>query len=107
MEMAETAAPVLESGMEDAVLLAESMDARGHGRGRRTRYRPARWTAVAVATLAAAIVAATVFVAAAWSGRGGLDPSTSPLAWPAADPALLAAVLVLATPGLLAWGRPR
>ena len=35
------AVPVLETGMEEAVTLAESMDARGHGRGRRSRYRPA------------------------------------------------------------------
>ena len=34
--------------MEEAVTLAESMDARGHGRGRRTRYRPARWTPAAI-----------------------------------------------------------
>ena len=96
------AAPVLESGMEDAVMLAESMDARGHGRGRRTRYRPARWTAASIATLVAASAAAVAFVVAAWSGRGGLDPSTSPFGWPAADPALLAALIALATPGVLA-----
>src|SRR5919106_247920 len=37
------AVPVLATGMDDAMTLAESMDARGHGRGRRTRYRPDRW----------------------------------------------------------------
>ena len=95
------AVPVLESGMEEAVTLAESMDARGHGRGRRTRYRPEHWTPAGVATASAAGVAACVFLAAAWTGRGGLHPSTDPLTWPAADPWLIGAMLLLALPGFL------
>jgi energy-coupling factor transport system permease protein len=95
------AVPVLETGMEEAVTLAESMDARGHGRGRRTRYRPARWNLAAVAVTATALLAACVFMAAAWTGQGGLHPSTSPLAWPAADPVLLIAIVFLALPGVL------
>src|SRR4029453_2064934 len=63
------AMPVLETGMEDAVTLAESMDARGHGRGTRTRYRPEHWTPGASATAAPAFVAAGVFVTGAWQGR--------------------------------------
>jgi energy-coupling factor transport system permease protein len=93
------AVPVLESGMEDALVLAESMDARGHGRGRRTHYRPSTWTWTGIATLATALMAASAFLTAAWLARGGLHPPTFPLAWPAADPWLLAAVLLLATPG--------
>jgi energy-coupling factor transport system permease protein len=100
------AVPVLESGMEDAVTLAESMDARGHGRGRRTRYRPAVWTSRGIATLATSSVAAAVFVAAAWTGRGGLQPSTDPLTWPAASPWLLATILLLAVPAVLRPRRP-
>lgn len=99
------AVPVLATGMEDAMTLAESMDARGHGRGRRTRYRPDRWSVGAVATLVAALIAAGVFLFAARNGLGGLQPSTSPLLWPQADPWLLAAVLLLAVPGVLP--RPR
>ena len=95
------AVPVLETGMEEALILAESMDARGHGRGRRTRYRPERWTAAAFATASAAVVAAAAFVTASRTDRGGLHPSTTPLAWPGADPRLLAALLLLALPGLL------
>jgi energy-coupling factor transport system permease protein len=95
------AVPVLETGMEQAVTLAESMDARGHGRGRRTRYRPERWTAGSAAAAAAAAVAAAVFVAAAWTGWGDLHPSTIPLLAPLADPALIAAIALLAVPGLL------
>lgn len=98
------AVPVLESGMEDAVTLAESMDARGHGRGRRTRYRPATWTAAGVTTLAASVVAAAIFVAAAWTGHGDLQPSTDPLMWPASSPWLIAMILLLALPAVL---RPR
>jgi energy-coupling factor transport system permease protein len=98
------AVPVLATGMEDAVTLAESMDARGHGRGRRTRYRPERWTAAAVLVATAAAVAAGAFLIAAGGGGGGLHPSTSPLAWPPVEPALVAAIGLLALPGLLPAG---
>jgi energy-coupling factor transport system permease protein len=95
------AVPVLATGMEDAMTLAESMDARGHGRGRRTRYRPDRWSVGAVVAGVSALTAAGVFLIASWTGTGGLQPSTSPLTWPQADPWLLTALLLLATPGLL------
>jgi energy-coupling factor transport system permease protein len=95
------ALPVLETGMDDAVTLAESMDARGHGRGRRTRYRPDRWTLGAAAVIAAALVAAGAFVVSSFTGRGGLHPSTFPLAWPEADPWLLATIGLLAVPAFL------
>ncbi len=94
------AVPVLETGMEEAVTLAESMDARGHGRGRRSRYRPERWTSSAVIAACAAVLAAGAFLFASWSGRGGLHPSTFPVVWPQAEPWLLAAVCLLAVPGL-------
>lgn len=80
------AVPVLENGMEDAVTLAESMDARGHGRGRRTRYRPQAWSPAA-------------YLTAAFGGWAVLHPPVSPLGWPQADPWLIAAALVLALPG--------
>ena len=95
------AIPVLATGMEDALTLAESMDARGHGRGRRTRFRPDPWSVGALVTAITALLTAGVFVFAAWTGRGGLQPSTSPLTWPQADPWLLASVLLLAVPGLI------
>jgi energy-coupling factor transport system permease protein len=94
------AVPVLTTGMEDAVTLAESMDARGHGRGRRTRYRPERWTASALVVVGTAAAAATGFAGAAWVGLGGLHPPTAPLTWPKADVELIAAILLLAVPGL-------
>jgi energy-coupling factor transport system permease protein len=95
------AVPVLETGMEEAVTLAESMDARGHGRGRRTRYRPEHWTPAAVLIAAGAATAAGAFAVAAWNERGGLHPSTSPLAWPAVDVALLALIGLLALPAVV------
>ena len=91
--------------MEEAVTLAESMDARGHGRGRRSRYRPAHWTPAAVVVSATSVVAAGVFVVAAWTQRGDLHPATSPLAWPQVQPALLAAIGLLAIPAFAP--RPR
>ncbi len=95
------AVPVLETGMEEAVTLAESMDSRGHGRGRRTRYRPDRWTGGAVVVVASSSVAAGVFLTAAFNGVGGLHPSTFPLLWPAADPWLLVTIGLLVVPAFL------
>jgi len=99
------AIPILETGMEDAVTLAESMDARGHGRGTRTRYRPQRWSAAAVATVLAASAAGAAFIVAATTRTGGLHPSTFPLIWPVASPWLLAAIGLLAVPGVIGRGR--
>lgn len=93
------AMPVLETGMENAVTLAESMDARGHGQGTRTRYRPERWSMGAIATVATGVAAAAMFEFAAWTGRAELHPSTSPLSWPQVEPLLLAAIALLAVPG--------
>lgn len=95
------AVPVLETGMEEAVTLAESMDARGHGRGRRTRYRPDRWTPGAIIVIVVSLLAAGAFLLAAWTERGGLHPSTYPLGWPRADPWLLGALLLLSAPAFL------
>lgn len=96
-----TAVPVLESGMDEAVTLAESMDARGHGRGRRTRYRPARWTRGAVAIAITSCLTAAIFLVAAWTQSGDLHPATAPIAWPRIDPLLVIAILALALPGVI------
>jgi energy-coupling factor transport system permease protein len=98
------AVPVLENGMEDAVTLAESMDARGHGRGRRTRYRPRGWSPAAVLTAVAAALAAATFIGAAAGGWAELHMPASPPAWPRTDVRLLGAVFALALPGLLPAG---
>ena len=96
------AVPVLETGMEDAMTLAESMDARGHGRGRRTRYRPERWTRAGVATVVIALLAAALYLGAAVARIGSLGPSFFPLRWPDASPFLIAAALLFAVPAFVA-----
>jgi energy-coupling factor transport system permease protein len=100
------AVPVLEAGMDQAVTLAESMDARGHGRGRRSRYRPQRWSAPAAAIAAGSLSAALVFLAASFGGWAVLHPPTSPLGWPEVEPVLLGAIALLALPGFVKGDRP-
>jgi energy-coupling factor transport system permease protein len=95
------AVPVLETGMEEAVTLAESMDARGHGRGVRSRYRPQRWGANAWLATAAGLLSLSIFMAHALDGRGALSVSTYPLEWPQASVLLVGAVLLLVAPALL------
>jgi energy-coupling factor transport system permease protein len=95
------AVPVLENGMEDAMTLAESMDARGHGRGRRTTYRPERWSSAALATIASSLGAVAVFVAASFGGWGALGPSFFPLRWPEASAVLVIAALAFAVPAFV------
>ena len=95
------AVPVLATGMEEAVTLAESMDARGHGRGRRSSYRIERWSPAAWATAVASGAAALAFLAFAERLGGGLVPSTFPLVWPEASPWLVLAALSFALPGAL------
>jgi energy-coupling factor transport system permease protein len=99
------AVPVLETGMEEADVLAASMDARGHGRGRRTRYRPDRWTWQAGVTASASASAAVLFVGSALAGEGGLIVSTFPLRWPEATTVLVAGAFSFAVPVLLPLGR--
>ncbi|MFN2587982.1 MAG: hypothetical protein ABR613_07690 [Actinomycetota bacterium] len=94
------AVPVLATGMEDAVTLAESMDARGHGRGPRTRYRPDRFGHAAAVTVAVALAAAVTVVALALRGDGALTVSTYPLRWPDAEVLPLLAAFAFAA---VAW----
>ena len=79
------------------------MDARGHGRGRRTRYRPARWTPGG---------RRDVVVRRAGGGRrvrhGRVDAARRPASLdrparrgPTRQPALVVAIALLAVPGLL------
>jgi energy-coupling factor transport system permease protein len=97
------AVPVLESGLEDAVTLAESMDARGHGRGRRSRYRPRRWRPGEMAVAGSAVVAGVVFLGAAIAG----NPSLHSFGSPEVQPLLLGAAALLAAPGLVPEGSDR
>ena len=99
------AVPVLEAGMEEALTLAESMDARGHGRGPRSRYRPQPWSAASWVVVLAALAAAAIFVFALSAGRGSLSVSTFPLAWPGASPWMLVAIGMLVAPVLVPRSR--
>jgi energy-coupling factor transport system permease protein len=94
------AVPVLESGMEEAVTLAETMDARGHGYGPRSRYRRDDWNPISLVTIAAAFAAAVVFVGRLVMHDSSLTMSTFPLTWPSADALGVAAALLLAVPAL-------
>jgi hypothetical protein len=91
--------PVLETGMEDALTLAESMDARGHGRGARSRYRPERWSVGSLATVAVSAAALVTFAAV---GTGEPAVAAGPLAWPDVSWTRLASVLSLAFPAIVA-----
>ena len=95
------AVPVLENGMEEALTLAESMDARGHGRRARTRYRPEPWTSSASVVTVGALSAASTFLWLAGAGEGSLSVPLHPLEWPPASPWLVASVLAFAIPALL------
>lgn len=101
------AVPVLETGMEQAVTLAESMDARGHGRGRRSRYRARRWDARSALAAALALAGGAGFLAAFVAGRPDLSGAAYPLAWPRASFDLLACVALLCAPALAALGGRR
>lgn len=98
------AVPVLETGMDEAVTLAESMDSRGHGRGARSRYRPQPWTNRARLSAAAAALAAAAFIAAGIERYGMLNPPTDPLVWPQVSLPLAATILLLAMPAFLPQG---
>lgn len=95
------AVPVLETGMEEAITLAESMDARGHGRGPRSRYRPQRWGRSATVSAAAACLALVVFARASTWEASDLSVSTFPLQWPSASLVLVCGLMLLAAP--LLW----
>jgi energy-coupling factor transporter transmembrane protein EcfT len=95
------AVPVLEPGMEEAVVLAESMDARGHGRGRRTPYRPERWNWQSSLVSLACLFAVVVAGAALFGDDASLAMQAFPITWPEVSPLLLAAIVGLSLPALL------
>ncbi|CAN5670415.1 hypothetical protein BH20ACT23_BH20ACT23_18500 [soil metagenome] len=100
------AVPVLETGMEEAVMLAESMDARGHGRGRRTRYRPERWGWQATIVSIACVLALGVAGSALFGDDPSLALSAFPIVWPEVSPVMLLAIVALSTPAWLPLGSP-
>jgi energy-coupling factor transporter transmembrane protein EcfT len=95
------AVPVLATGMEEAVTLAESMDARGHGRGRRSRYRWEPWTLASHVVAGASFAGAASFMARAIGGDSSLVPGTMPVEWPEASVLLTGGALLFAVPAMM------
>jgi len=98
---AEILVPVTLTALENSIQLAEAMEARGYGSGRRTRLAPERFNAADRLTLLVAALAAAAFVAGRWLGAV-VDwyPYPSP-ALPAVDAVMVAACLVLSLPALV------
>lgn len=96
----EVLVPVVLTAIEDSVLLAEAMEARGFGAGRRTSYAVTRWSRWDVAVTAAALGAVALFIGLRVAGAE-IDWYPYPTLYlPPINPALVAACLALALPGL-------
>lgn len=95
--------PLLLNTMERALQYSESLDARGFGSRRRSRYRPLRWRAADYLVLAAALSSLLPLWLQAAPGYAPyleLNPSFPPTT-------SLVAVLVLALPAVFAGTRGR
>jgi energy-coupling factor transport system permease protein len=90
--------PLLLTTLEQALQYGESLDARGFGSGRRSRYRPLRWTITDVLVVIAAIVA---IVAIVWWPAAPYNPYLK-LAPNVPGPASLIAITLLTVPALIA-----
>ncbi|MFI5258331.1 MAG: energy-coupling factor transporter transmembrane component T family protein [Candidatus Limnocylindrales bacterium] len=103
----EVLVPVVLTAIEDSVLLAEAMESRGFGTGRRTSYAAGRWSRGDLAVVLAAMTAAVLFVGLRVAGVA-IDWYPYPTLYlPPIQPALLAGCLALALPALSAPGRGR
>jgi energy-coupling factor transport system permease protein len=99
---AEVVVPVVLTSVEGSIQLAESMEARGFGSGRRTHVRPARmreldW--VLVGASAASVLLFTASSAAGWAAPWGAYPT---LSMPDIDLRPVIACLLLFTP-VVTW----
>jgi energy-coupling factor transport system permease protein len=101
----EVLVPLVLTAIEDSVLLAEAMEARAFGAGRRSSFAASGWDTRSVAVALAALVGAAVFVG---SRLGGVAMDWHPypsLALPPISPILVAACLALALPAFRGRGR--
>jgi len=90
--------PVLLVGaVTSAVGLATS-----GARVQRSRYRPDRWALPELGVAAAGVLVATLMFVAGSVEPGGLNPSLQPLSWPTLPVLATVAVLVGATPAMIA-----
>jgi energy-coupling factor transport system permease protein len=91
---------VLLTAIEDSVVLAEAMEARGFGAGRRTSYASRRWSRWDLVVVASAVTAAASFIALRLAGVP-VDWYPYPtLFLPPINPVLVLACLALSLPGL-------
>ena len=96
----EVLVPVVLTSIEDSVLLAEAMEARGFGGGRRTSYAAPGWSRWDFAVVAVSLAAAALFVSLRLAGAG-IDWYPYPaLSVPPLNPIPVAACLALALPAL-------
>ena len=102
----EVLVPVVLTAIEDSVMLAEAMEARGFGAGRRTGYAGAMWSRRDVVIAASAAGAAALFVGFRLAGVA-VDWYPYPTLYlPPINPALVAGCLALALPSLAKTGSP-
>jgi energy-coupling factor transport system permease protein len=100
----EVLVPVMLTAIEDSVLLAEAMEARAFGAGRRTGYSIARTTRRDVVVMVAALAAVAVFVVGRIVGAQ-IDWYPYPsLTVPAVDLPMVAGCLALAVPAFVRPG---
>ena len=92
----EVATPALLTAIEDSVDLAEAMEARGFGSGRRTSLGGGRWSGRDVAVALTALLAAAFFVL----GRPADWYAYPALTAPPVEPLAVAACLALFLPSL-------
>jgi hypothetical protein len=96
----EVLVPVVLTAIEDSVLLAEAMEARAFGAGRRTSYATTRFGGREALVIAAALAAAAVFIGLRVAGVA-MDWYPYPtLSLPPIHPLAVAGCLGLALPAL-------
>ena len=103
----EVLVPVALTAMEDSLLAAEAMEARGFGAGRRTSLVELRWRRRDLVTAAIAALVATLFIGTrvlGWQEDWLTYPTVAP---PPADALLVVAAALLALPPAMAWRRSR
>ncbi len=100
----EVLVPVVLTSIEDSLQLAEAMEARGYGEGRRTHYPAAPTDARDLAIAAAALAALGAVIVLRWTGVIGTWQPYPTLSMPPVSPLPLLPPLLLLAP-LWRWRR--
>lgn len=91
---ADVIVPVALTAVEGSLELAEAMESRAFGSGRRSRYAPSRWTRWDIVIVATALASIGLAI---WARAAGLAPDWYPypnLTLPSVSPAMLLASLL-------------